>query len=554
MSRKLSIFILFCIISLLATASIVRADEVEEAKPAKILSSPIGTAFTYQGKLSEAGSPANGSYNFRFNLWGDSSKTDLIGTYPTIGTIQATVIEGAFLIKLDFGSDAFSGEVRWLEIYVNGNALAPLQELTPAPYALYAMDGPWSAGEGLELVGTEFKGKGTPYQNVVIVAKSGGDFTTIQSAVDSISDASKGNPYLIWVAPGVYSEAVTMKPYVHLQGSGQGVTIISSNVSNPSTPPTQATLILTDNVSVRDLMVQNTGTGLHNVGLMGSNGALDILVSDVEARSQGNGSTDTNNYAIYLTGNGTSVTLKSVNAFVENGNLDAVGLYNDSGATVSLLNGSYIASSGSEHSVGISNLGTLEAEHITVRGEYSPQWNYGLWNRGSEAKITLRGGSISGQGGTGSVGILNTNGGQLTTDGVTTLAEGGTNVNDGLRNESADTISVVRGGSFTGSGGSGNYGIRILGDSSLLDAFGIDVKGTEGDNLYAVYIGTNGRGFISQSELWGASNSVYCDSCNLVRIDNSRLIGGPPGGLSTNINCFGISWGGAFYTDTCPTP
>jgi hypothetical protein len=554
MSRKLSIFILFCIISLLATASIVRADEVEEAKPAKILSSPIGTAFTYQGKLSEAGSPANGSYNFRFNLWGDSSKTDLIGTYPTIGTIQATVIEGAFLIKLDFGADAFSGEVRWLEIYVNGNALAPLQELTPAPYALYAMDGPWSAGEGLELVGTEFKGKGTPYQNVVIVAKSGGDFTTIQSAVDSISDASKGNPYLIWVAPGVYSEAVTMKPYVHLQGSGQGVTIISSNVSNPSTPPTQATLILTDNVSVRDLMVQNTGTGLHNVGLMGSNGALDILVSDVEARSQGNGSTDTNNYAIYLTGNGTSVTLKSVNAFVENGNLDAVGLYNDSGATVSLLNGSYIASSGSEHSVGISNLGTLEAEHITVRGEYSPQWNYGLWNRGSEAKITLRGGSISGQGGTGSVGILNTNGGQLTTDGVTTLAEGGTNVNDGLRNESADTISVVRGGSFTGSGGSGNYGIRILGDSSLLDAFGIDVKGTEGDNLYAVYIGTNGRGFISQSELWGASNSVYCDSCNLVRIDNSRLIGGPPGGLSTNINCFGISWGGAFYTDTCPTP
>ena len=40
-------------------------------------------------------------------------------------------------------------------------------------------DTTYSAGDGLELVGTQFKGKGSAYGNVVIVAKSGGDFTSI---------------------------------------------------------------------------------------------------------------------------------------------------------------------------------------------------------------------------------------------------------------------------------------------------------------------------------------------------------------------------------------
>jgi hypothetical protein len=557
MSRKRLLIILICVISLLVTANIVRANVLEKANPARTLSSPTGTAFTYQGNLSDGGSPANGSYNFRFDLWDDSSKTTLIGTYPATGTIPTDVVEGAFNIKLDFGADAFTGEARWLEITVNGNALAPLQELTPAPYALYAMDGPWSAGDGLELVGTQFKGKGTPFQNLVIVAKSGGDYTTIQSAVDSISDATAGNPYLIWVAPGVYSEAVTMKPYVHLQGSGQGATVITSDVTNPSIPPTQATLILVDNVSLRDMTVQNTGTGLHNVGLMASNGDIDILVAEVETQSQGNVGTDSNNYAIYLTGTGTSVTLQSVTALAENGKLDAVGLYNDSGTIVTLLSGSYIASSGGEHSAGISNLGTVEAEHITARGENSSQWNYGIWNQGSGAKITLRGGSVSGRGGTEAIGILNTNGGQLTTDGVTALAEGGTDATYALNNDSAGVAAtaVVRGGSFTGSGGSENYGIRTTGDSSVLDAIGIDVglEGGEADTLVAVYIGDNGIGTISQSDLWGSTASVYCDSCDWASIHNSRLIGGPVTDPGTDVNCFGVSWGIAFYTDTCPT-
>jgi hypothetical protein len=556
MSRKLLLIILFCIISLLVTASIVLANGLEKAKPARTISSPTGTTFTYQGNLSEAGSPANGSHNFRFYLWDDSSKTTLIGTYPAIGTIPTDVVEGAFFIKLDFGANAFTGEARWLEIEVNGNALAPLQELTPAPYALYAIDGPWSAGDGLELVGTEFRGKGTPYQNVVIVAKSGGDYTTIQSAIDSISDASEGNPYLIWVAPGVYNEAVMMKPHVHLQGSGQGATIITSDVSSPAIPPTQATLVLTDNVSLRDLTVRNTGTGSYNVGMTASNGASNVLVSDIEARSHGSGGLDTNNVAIDLFGIGTIVTLQNVNAIAKYGMFASIGLQIGSGTSVTLLGGSYTAPSGTENSRGISNMGTLEAEHITAIGENSGGWNYGFWNSGNQAKATLRGGSVSARGGEFAYGIVNRSGGHLTTDGVTVLAENARDYNDGLIMTSG-AISIVRGGSFTGRGGNNNRGIAVYSTDSIIDANGIEANGEGGGELdvrIGVWIGQDGMGFITHSKLWGDSASLLCDSCTTARIHLSRLIGGPT--LLTGsgeIYCLGTTWSNAFYTDTCPT-
>lgn len=101
---------------------------------------PLGTAFTYQGRLFESGSPANGPFDFEFKLFdAPTGGSQLNGTNPIE---DVTVIDGIFIVELDFGSN-FTGDGRWLEIGVRPGSdtgaftpLTPRQELTPTPYAL----------------------------------------------------------------------------------------------------------------------------------------------------------------------------------------------------------------------------------------------------------------------------------------------------------------------------------------------------------------------------------------------------------------------------------
>ncbi len=65
------------------------------------------------------------------------------------------------------------------------------------------------------------------YRGVKVVAKSGGDYTTISAALAAITDAGDTNRYLVKVMPGIYSEQVTMKPYVDIEGAGELTTKIT---------------------------------------------------------------------------------------------------------------------------------------------------------------------------------------------------------------------------------------------------------------------------------------------------------------------------------------
>jgi len=103
------------------------------------------TAFTYQGRLNADGGVANGQYDFEFRLFAaETNGTALAGPSNASGV---TVTNGAFLVVIDFGSGAFTGEARWLEIAVQCSAcdglpvtLSPRQALTPTPQALFALN------------------------------------------------------------------------------------------------------------------------------------------------------------------------------------------------------------------------------------------------------------------------------------------------------------------------------------------------------------------------------------------------------------------------------
>jgi hypothetical protein len=103
-----------------------------------VSAAPLGSAFTYQGHLTDGTNPANGSYTFQFELYDALADGMPIG--PTIDVDPLSVSNGLFTVRLDFGSGAFSGEARWLEITVNGAVLSPRQPLSPTPYAIMATD------------------------------------------------------------------------------------------------------------------------------------------------------------------------------------------------------------------------------------------------------------------------------------------------------------------------------------------------------------------------------------------------------------------------------
>ena len=100
------------------------------------------TAFTYQGRLSDNGVPANGVYDLQFDLYASAN-----GGIPISGLLTNTglgVSNGLFTVTLDFGAEVFDGSARWLEIGARTNgavgfiALNPRQLLTPTPSAIFA--------------------------------------------------------------------------------------------------------------------------------------------------------------------------------------------------------------------------------------------------------------------------------------------------------------------------------------------------------------------------------------------------------------------------------
>lgn len=101
---------------------------------------PVRTAFTYQGRLTDRGAPANGVYDLRFRLFDAATGGAQVGA--TWLSLDVPVSGGYFTVELNF-ADYFDGEARWLEVEVRPGAstgnytpLTPRTSLTGVPYAL----------------------------------------------------------------------------------------------------------------------------------------------------------------------------------------------------------------------------------------------------------------------------------------------------------------------------------------------------------------------------------------------------------------------------------
>src|SRR5262245_59004760 len=129
---------------------------------ALILSSVLGanaqtTQFTYQGKLSDSGSPASGNYDFQFKLFDTLTVGTGVQQGTTITLAGVAVTSGIFTTQLDFGAcvSCFTGAARFLEIAVktaSGSSyttLSPRQQLMSTPYAVRSLNA--AAADGLSV-------------------------------------------------------------------------------------------------------------------------------------------------------------------------------------------------------------------------------------------------------------------------------------------------------------------------------------------------------------------------------------------------------------------
>ena len=126
-----------------------------------------------------------------------------------------------------------------------------------------------------------------PPQNVIWVAKSGGQFTSLSAAMNSITDT---NPHLIMIAPGTYVETapISLKTNVDIEGSGQDRTTITCACALANLIGQDSTIYVSGNVSaeIRDITITNSGgpaAGSFAVLLLNASAGMSIVDTTMTA-------------------------------------------------------------------------------------------------------------------------------------------------------------------------------------------------------------------------------------------------------------------------------
>ncbi|MBN1137576.1 MAG: hypothetical protein JXM73_13395 [Anaerolineae bacterium] len=398
-------------------------------------------------------------------------------------------------------------------------------------------DTTYTAGAGLVLTGTTFLAdtgyldaryalvdhthSGSEYANVVIVAKGGGDYTSVQAALDSITDNSSGNRYLVWIAPGIYAEAVTMKLWVDIEGAGKLATKITATGSYTWTT---GTVIGADNAELRFLTVENTGGGQYAAT------------------------------AIY--NRGVSPSLTHVTALASGGAFINVGVRNHDGASP-LMQQITASGAGGSYNFGVVNY--LNSSP-TMLGVIASSWggvgdgtNYGVENY-INCNPLMMNVVAAAQGNYSNRGVANY-ASSPTMMNVKASGSGGGFYNDGVDNYSSAPLmqNVVA----TGLGTGGLYGIGVLnvdssptlndvtavGSGGGLSSWGLDNRVDSG--TYTVRV--------NNCQISGSTNTIR-NGAGTTFVGGSLLNGGAvtnPGGGT--VVCAGV-WDESytFYPSTCP--
>lgn len=298
------------------------------------------------------------------------------------------------------------------------------------------------------------------YARTVIVSPLGSaseNGTQLLDKMAGITTAGNSNPFLVRLEPGIYdigANTLSVKPYVHLEGSGMDITTIKGNPVSSFQGSPNGVVACDDYTELRWLTVENYG-GTGDAFAVSMYEASNVRLTDVTAKStaaahsaaaiyiynskpdffrvraeaQGGGTLSAGLYAV---SSGFSATLCTIGGYPLQGSAgDSYGVYSDS---IAQLNSCTIgAELGGRDSFGIMNSGTsslLTMEGGSVSGRNGSRWNHAIQSHGT---MHLRGVDISAEGGTESYGIHNAS------DASTAIFEGGKiwGLTKGVRNDAS---------------------------------------------------------------------------------------------------------------------
>lgn len=192
-------------------------------------------------------------------------------------------------------------------------------------------------------------------ENVVVVAASGGDFTSIQGAIDSIQDEGLSNQYTVYVAPGSYYGSITMRPFINIVGAGPSLTRVVG--AGGSTLATAATVTGADSALLRDLTIRSSAVSTE--------------------------------YAVGVRLDGTKPTIRRISVDAAGGSVANIALYSKSVSLLEIRDSEFLASTASQTNTGILNDDAtllLYRSTVTAAGATT---NYAIDNQASSGSYQL---------------------------------------------------------------------------------------------------------------------------------------------------------------------
>ena len=193
---------------------------------AVISAEPLGSAFTYQGRLTDSGQSADGLYDLQVCLFDSPTAVVAIACPPDFDDVP--IEDGVFTLALDFGAAPFVGQQRFIELRVRPGAstggytiLTPRQLVRATPEALrsnVSSAAPWSGLTGVPAGfadGTDDNSGGTVTSITAGAGLSGGTIT----GSGSIGIAN-GGVGAAQIAPGAVGLAQVNTAQVQARVSG----------------------------------------------------------------------------------------------------------------------------------------------------------------------------------------------------------------------------------------------------------------------------------------------------------------------------------------------